>query len=187
MAEAIFNLADLARTGRLFHGGVNLVANGIAPVADFPTTTAGLAVYNGNIGTKKCLLIDQVCFSLASGTAAAGASLVGAVTSQSVADAQRPTANGTGLGNGSMRGMSDNSQAWWKASLTIPAGANWFLIGASLQLATADLGQGKGPWPVMMLVPPTYAACFSIISGTGTSPKYSISARFGVIELDLSP
>lgn len=181
------NMLELARSGRLFHGGTTAVANGIAPVADFPTTTAGLALYNANVGTKKCLVLDKVAFMLGSGTSTAGGTLVAAVTSQAVLDAQRPTANGTGLANNSARGMADNSQAFWKASLTIPAGANWWTVGANFQLAAANLGQGNGQFEIFMIVPPTYAACFSVISGTGTNPLYSIGVRFAVVELDLTP
>src|SRR5262245_5210592 len=88
---------ELCRTGRLYWAGTTTIANGIAPVQAVPTTTAGWALYNNNpVMSGRCFVIDRACSWLGSGTAAAGATLLGAVTPQMVADANKVTANATG-------------------------------------------------------------------------------------------
>src|SRR4051812_15000596 len=67
--------AERARAGRRFGGGTQIIANGIAPVAAIPTTTATLALWNGEADGGKSYLLDHLQWWLGSGTAAAGATL----------------------------------------------------------------------------------------------------------------
>src|ERR1700693_3567016 len=73
-------LTELARTGRLFYGGTTAVAGAIAPVADYPTTAGPLGLFTATRPASLiCAVIDQITFFGASGTQAAGATLVATV------------------------------------------------------------------------------------------------------------
>jgi len=179
-------LMEYVRLGCVYKAGCFVAANGIAPVQDYPTTTAGLGLYNNNDpSTNRCLVVIRAGFCLTSGTAVAGATLIGHVPSQPVADAQKPTANQAGYGfTNLLGGRPDNSGGLFKASLTIPAylypsGGGWFNMQSQFQIAgavAAQLGEGYDDTKDhFMIIPPRYAAGFGIISSAGTSPLYSIS------------
>ena len=70
-------LAEVARAGRRYGGGCQIIANGIAPVVVIPTVAAGLVLYNGESDGGADLFVDRLNFWLGSGTAAAGATLLG--------------------------------------------------------------------------------------------------------------
>ena len=184
------NLANIeweyTRTGNYYMGGCNIVADGIAPVADFPTTTAGLALYNANeIAGGRCLIIDRASLMDSSGTPAAGATLVGCVTALSVADASKPTSNAAGYANiNLLGGRPDASGGLWGTGVTIPS-SKWFIIGSNLQLAAANVGQGIQAFQTLMIIPPRYAAGFAIVSGAGTTPLYAVTVRFATLPLEL--
>lgn len=181
-------LTEYCRAGVLYHGGQTAVAAGIAPVADLPTTTAGAALYNNNeISGGKCLVIFQAGFWIASGTPALGAQLIGGVTPLPVLDAQRPTAHTSNWNVANLNaGKGDNSGALWKAACTVPSTVHLGL-GGNLQPATAAIGVGIQHFDFPpMIVPPRYAACFGVLSGTGTSPLYMFSVKFLVLSLDLT-
>ena len=84
---------EWSRAGYRFIGGTQIIANGIAPVAAIPTTTATLALYNSD--RAQSLVIERLGFFLGSGTPAAGATLLAAV-SRTVATPV--TAHATGYG-----------------------------------------------------------------------------------------
>lgn len=178
---------EYARTGNFYQGGVSAVAAGIAPVADFPTVTAGAALYNNNdVSSSRTIVVTSVGFFLSSGTAAAGAALVCTVTPQAVADAQKPVANTTSFTNTNLLGSRpDESNCLWKSPLTIPTSI-WVQVGSTQQLAAANLGQGYIWYPVLFMVPVRCAFGISVISGTGTSPLYAVGARFAVLPMDLT-
>jgi len=89
-------MGELARSGRLFYGGTTAVAGGIGVVSDYPTTTAAICLYNGNAPGVSAI-IDTVSFFDASGTEAAGATLVAAVAQVTPAQAVIANASSTGI------------------------------------------------------------------------------------------
>jgi hypothetical protein len=94
----------------------------------------------------------------------------------------------TGYGVGPASGFTKHkSAALFGVTQTLPASSVWVPIGASLQLAAANVGQGDQPFEVRggLLVPPGYALGFSILSGAGTTPLYMVGARWQELEIDL--
>jgi hypothetical protein len=186
MAQTELPQVELARIGRMFKGGTGIIANGIAPVAAIPTTTATLALYNGEPDTGRTLFIDALSFALGSGTPAAGAALFAAVSNGKLATAVAAMA--TGYGVGPTTGLTKHkSAALFGAAITFPAGTVWDLVGASQQLAAANVGQGDQPFELRgsIAVPPGYALGLAILSGAGTTPLYMVGARWAEIEVDL--
>lgn len=175
--------AEIARAGRRFMGGNSIIANGIAPVAAIPTTTATLALYNSDSAGGRCLVLDRIRFWLGSGTAAAGATLLATVAGPI---ASPPTAHGTGYAVSSASGRG-TPRALWTTAMTIPAGFAWAGLISTLQLAAANVGQGNGEYVAdgALIVPPTFALGIAILSGAGTSPLYGVSAEWSELELDL--
>ena len=138
VAQAEAPNTDRARAGRRFHGGCGIIANAIAPVQAIPTTTATLALYNAN--DTLALAIDRLAIWLASGTAAAGLTLLACVSPAKVATPV--TANATGYSSGPTRAGGPSSGAFWGTAVTLPAGAVWVPILSNFQLAAANVGQG---------------------------------------------
>lgn len=179
---------ECARAGRRFCGGTQIIANGIAPVAAIPTTTATLGLYNAEPAGGRSLVIDRLGFYLGSGTAAAGATLLAAVSTGQLATAV--AANATGYGSQSMSGSGSQTRARWGTALTFPTSpiANaWIQILSTQQLAAANVGQGDGQVELKgaFIVPPGYCLGFAILSGAGTTPLYAITAQWTELELDL--
>lgn len=185
IAQIELPLQELTRSGLFFHGGLQLAANGIAPDAALPTTTAKVALFNGEGDGGKTYWIDQLSFFLLSGTPAAGASLWACISNGKLATPVAAMA--TGFGVGPARGMPKTSNARWGTAVTLPAGTIWRQIGSSLQLAAANFGQGDQPFEIKggLAIPPGYALGLAILSGAGTTPLYAHNAVWAETETDL--
>lgn len=183
MAQVEDERTELARAGRRFMGGLQIIANGIAPVAAIPTTTATLALFNNDL--TKSFAIHGLHMFLGSGTPAAGATLFVAISTGPIAT--KPVANATGYGSQSCSGASQATKAFWATGVTMPAGSAWKAVLSNMQLAAANVGQGDGfrEFAGGLIVPPGYALGFGILSGAGTTPLYGISASWSELELDL--
>lgn len=177
---------EIARGGFDFVGGTQVIANGIAPVSAIPTTTATLALYNTSEDTGYSLFVDQVSFALGSGTAAAGATLFLALSNGKIAAANIPAA-ASNYSSQCLSTLGKTSVARWGTAVTFPAGSAWFQATSTFQLAAANVGQGDAPAKFTrgILVPPGYALGFGILSGAGTSPLYSVSAKWVELALDI--
>lgn len=180
--------AEAARSGRRFMGGNQIIANGIAPVQAIPTTTATLALWNGETDTGKSLFIDGINYWLGSGTAAAGATLFVTVSPTKIATA--PTSMATGYAIQNTNGGAAKSKALFATAVTVPstpAAPVWAAKSSTLQAAAANVGQGDG-WRELnggLVVPPGYAAGFAILSGAGTTPLYGISLTWNEFDAEL--
>lgn len=188
VAQVEFENAELARAGRIFIGGNQIIANGIAPVAAIPTTTATLALFNGEDSGGLSYQISKIGFWLGSGTPAAGATLFATVSPSKIATP--PTVGATGYGVASASGSTRSSKALFATAVTIPSvprAPAWVQVISTLQPAAANVGQGdlfvekKGG----LYVPPGYALGFGILSGTGTTPLYGISVEWAEVESEL--
>jgi hypothetical protein len=185
VAQVEEDLTDLARAGRLFYGGNQIIANGIAPVAAIPTTTATLALVNKD--ANNTLAISKLNFWLGSGTPAAGATLFACVVKPTQATADGITANGTGFNSANRNPVSSRkSGALWTTALTVPATTVWEALLSTMQLAAANIGQGDGISYQKggLLVPPFCALGIGILSGAGTTPLYGVSAEWAELELE---
>ncbi len=173
---------EWSRAGYRFVGGTQIIANGIAPVAAIPTTTATLALYNSD--RSQSLVIERLGFFLGSGTPAAGATMLACV-SRKVATAV--TAHTTGYNATSANGSSVAARALWGAAVTIPAGSAWFQVQSTMQLAAVNVGQGESPIDLegAIIIPPECALGIVILSGAGTTPLYGISATWSEVLLEL--
>lgn len=181
--------AELARSGRRFSGGNQIIVNGIAPVAAIPTTTATIALVNMEDPGGLAIIVNRVSFWLGSGTPAAGATLFAAISPIKIVTL--PTTMATGWGWGSSSGSSRTSKALWATAVTMPNPSNrpiaWVALSSSLQAAAANVGQGDNPIDIegQLLIPPGYALGFGILSGAGTTPLYGISVSASETESDL--
>ena len=171
---------ELARAGLRFHGGNQIIANGIAPVQAIPTTTATLALHNPAT-SGVTLGIHKVNCWLGSGTAAAGSTIFATVSPGVIASP--PSANATGYGSQSSSGSGRATKALWTTAVTLPSTPTapaWFALFSNFQLAAANVAQGDG-WTELesgLLVPPGYCMGFAVLSGSGTTPLYGISASW---------
>lgn len=172
---------ELSRHGARFHGGCQVIANGIAPVAAIPTTTATLALFNNEADGGKHYLMEELSFCLGSGTAAAGAALFVGLTEAKIT---APSA-ATGYDTYSASAGGKSTRAIWATAVTFAAGVAWRNVGSSMQLAAANVGQGERPYSLRgILVPPGYALGIAILSGTGTAPLYAVSAQWSELAID---
>lgn len=176
---------ELSRAGRRFIGGNQIIANGIAPVAAIPTTTATLALFNAESAGGKSLVIEQLGFWLGSGTPAAGATLLACVSTRPIASF--PTGMTTGYGIQSASGSSAASKALWATAVTLPGTPAWLQITSTFQLAAANVGQGDVITKIngALVVPPQHALGLAILSAAGTTPLYGISSIHSEIEAEL--
>lgn len=163
--------AELTRGGYRWGGGCGVIANGIAPNATIPTTSANIAIYNSAPATGVTIFVNRVTASLGSGTAAAGASLivgipvlVQAAASTMITNHGVANLNGS---NGTAKGIIGTA--------TMPAGTIWFPIGGVSTLAAANVGQGIGSFDFEgeLAIRPGWAVGFGVFSAAGTSPLFS--------------
>ena len=184
VAQVELPLWEASRSGRMFGGGCQIIANGIAPVSAIPTTTATLALFNAEPAGGRSLVINRLGFALGSGTAAAGATLFVSVSPGPLATA--PTAMATGYAVQSLNGSSRASRALWATAQTFPSSPSngWMGVISTFQLAAANVGQGDGFADLdgLIVVPPRYAMGIAILSGAGTSPLYAVSASWAEFE-----
>lgn len=173
---------EMARAGRRYHGGNSIIANGIAPVAAIPTTTATLALFNGEADGGRLIVIDRIGFWLGSGTAAAGATLFGAVSLGKLATAVSAMATGYAVGRAD--GQAADSAAKFGSAVTMPTGTVWSQLCSSFQAAAANVGQGDTVTDLDggLILRPGYALGLGILSGSGTTPLYGISVHWSELE-----
>lgn len=175
---------DRARSGRRFYGGTQIIANGIAPVAAIPTTTATLGLYNNDTsGVGLSFDLDWLNVFLGSGTPAAGLTVFGAVFRPT----NPPSVNATGYGSTSCSGSARGTKGLWGTALTAAAGVNWAALVSTFQAAAANVGQGDNFVDLggRILVPPGFAFGIGLLSGAGTTPLYGVSAQWGETETTL--
>lgn len=168
--------------GRRFSGGCQVIASGIAPVVAIPTTTATLALFNGEDDGGASLVIERVGFALGSGTPAAGATLLLCVTNIKLATVPTMESN---YAVQSLSAGGRRSKALWKAGATVATSA-WFHAASSPQLAAANIGQGGDQYigDGEIVIPPGFALGIAIWSGAGTTPLYTVSAVWSELDLD---
>jgi hypothetical protein len=185
VAQVEPEFTEIAKRGSRYAGGCQVIASGIAPVTAIPTTTATLALYNTDGDTGMTISVDQLSFCLGSGTPTAGATLLVSVSNGKVATAPSAASN---YSSQSLTKTGNVSVARWATGVTIPASSAWFQATTSLQLAAANVGQGDSVANLKgILIPPGYALGIAILSGTGTTPLYSVTAMWSELELDLEP
>lgn len=175
---------ETARSGRRMHGGTQTIAAAVAPVQAIPTTTAAIALYNSDTaGNGLSLVVDWLNVFLASGTAAAGLSVLATIAKPAAA----PAANVASYASGSLSNASRTSKAVWATALVMAGAPVWSALNSSFQPAGANAGQGDNPLDLggRLIVPPGFALGLSILSGVGTTPLYGVSAQWAELEIDV--
>lgn len=188
VAQTELEQLELARSGRMFHGGLQLAANGIAPDTALPTTTAKLVLFNSESDGGKIISLDHLHVFVVSGTPAAGMTLWVAISKGKLGTPV--SAMATGFGAGPTNGKEGvSSIARFGTAVTMPTGTIWSSRGGSFQLAAANFGQSDQPFEVRgsLVIPPGYALGVAILSGAGTTPLYGVSARWAELETDVEP
>ncbi len=182
---------ELARSGRSFCGGHQVIAAAISPVADIPTTTAPMVLYNASAtgdSPPRVLVVKRLSFAYAtSGTLSAfGSNLFAGVTPTVLATAL--TANGSNINIQSKKGTG-SSKAFIDAAKTIVATTHINLGGiAHGAETTMSIGYTiKLPFP--FLVQPGCALSFGVLSAIdsagATTPLYMLSVGWDEIEATL--
>lgn len=176
---------ELARVGRTYVAAHGVVTNAIASVTDVPTTTAAMCLANADSSGTKYLAVLRAGFYCASGTVGIGAMLLGAVTSTRIATT--PTANATGVTIQSTRGTGPACVAFFKDGVTIPSGSTWFPLVGFPDAPGVGIGAGVTPADLKgaYIIPPLFGFGLSVLSPTGTTPKFNFFVEFAQLELDL--
>lgn len=185
VAQVEPSLLELARSGAIFGGVMNIVANAISPVQTLPTTSPTISLYNGeDMGGKTLVLLDAVHYH-AGGTAGVGSSLWAAVSPQRIASP--PSSTATGWKVGSLSGSRKTSAALLATSVTLPGTPVWHVLNGNTQAAATTLGSANNPYSVlgMIIIPPGYALGMDVVSGAGSSAVYGISLAWAELQLDL--
>lgn len=189
LATAMVESANTERlaAGKRFGGGCQTIANGIAPVTAIPTTTPSLGLYNTDTAGGRSLVVDVLHFSLGSGTPTAGATLLACVSNGAVVTAPSAATNYSSQCLNGNTGVA--AKARWATTITVPVGSAWVAVQSSFQLAAANVGQGDVSFKLPgggFLIQPGYALGVAILSGTGTTPLYLVSALWDEIAVEIA-
>jgi hypothetical protein len=183
---------EASRSGRSFVGGTSLVAGGVVPVVDLPTTTGPFILFNSSSagGGQKHLVVKRISCFWASGTpVATGFGLFAGVTPSVLATAL--TANGaTNFATQCTRGTSPPTAfGFVDVAKTIPSGTAWMHLGGTSASITAAATAGPG-YSVDLtahpfIVPPLFALTIGALGALGTSFKLGFSVAWDEMELIL--
>lgn len=157
-------------------GGV--IANGVAPVADVPTTAAARALYNGNVDGGKSLFVEMITARSASGTLGLGASLmVGLCTTKQAA----AVANHTGV-VGPRRLTSigaPDSLATLGGGVTLAAAPAWISVATVQHVAAVSVGAGLTAFlDGLIEVPPGFALGITVHAPVGTTALFLVDVVY---------
>lgn len=157
------------------------VATAVAPLQVVPTTTAAFVLNNVSVTGNMAVMLEAGCM-FASGTAPAGFSLWGQVTSAPLATQLTQDAVGITRGNG-RGGAGQVGDTFADFSKTVAGG--WALLGAMDTGVPATPGVGltrplDGGW----IVKPTYAFGLHVVAGAGSSAAFTFYAKW--IELPIT-
>lgn len=174
---------ELARSGRTCVGGTTLIAGGIVPVVDLPTTTGPLVLFNSQPDGGKVLSVKRISMTYASGTLGAyGSSLFAGVTPSKLATAL--TSNGaTNFRTATIRGTG-TPVAFVDVAKTIPAGTAWVNLGGIAHGAetTMAIGYTVDLAHSPFIVQPGFALTVGTLGDLGTSAKWMYSLVWDEIE-----
>lgn len=180
---------EATRAGLRYHMNAS-GATGIAPVQSLPSTAAQWLIYNPN-GNTVTAFIDVIGMSLATGTAGAGASVLGCIVGPSFVPTTIPTVSAA-----SVKIMNANPVSVKSSLLVVASGVtllnaavgNWMNVGAFMNPAGTILGQtqmesrdhrGK------FCIPPGCGFGLAVISPTGTTPLFTPYASWREYASDL--
>lgn len=179
---------EMGRSGRSFVGGHSVIAGAISPVADVPTTTAPMVLFNSapQSGTSRVLVVKRISFSYSTaGTLSAyGSSIFAAVTPSKLATAL--TANGSNIKSQATRGTG-TPYGLIDAAKTIAA-PTWQQLGGIAHGAetTMSLGYTVDISSHPYIVPPQFAFAWGVLSATdgagATTPLYILSVAWDEVE-----
>ena len=182
---------EMARSGRSFVGGTTLVAGGIVPVVDLPTTTGNFELFNSSQAGagQKSLVVKRISVFWASGTlTATGFGVFAAVTPSVLATAM--TANDvTNFRTQCVRGPATPAPLGFVGvAKTNPTGCAWMHLGGVSVVANdnhAGPGYSVDISAHPFIVPPLFALNVGVLGDTGTTAKYGFSLYWDEVEMTL--
>jgi len=175
---------EMARSGLRFAGGIQTLANALAPVQVVPVAANNVLGFHNlaQSGNAVTLFFDFLSTFLASGTPAAGKTILVSVF--------RPEAVPNALAQYSASSLSGANKSSFVriGTVAVPTGAIWHAVSSDFQLAAANIGQGDTPIDLggRIAVPTGFCLGVAILSGAGTTPLYGVSAQWVEIDTDMA-
>lgn len=179
---------EMARSGRSFVGGLQLVTSARVPVVDLPTTTAPILLYNAaNAGNNppRYLVVKRLSFAYGSGTLGAyGTALFAGVSPSATTGNSILTANGSNFSIQATRGSGASVAFMSQGTTGFPAGTAWMILGGIAHGAetTMSLGYTVDISSHPFIVPPGFALAFGVLGDLGTNAKFMHSAAWDEVE-----
>lgn len=172
---------ELARMGRRFSFSPGVIANYQIPVADFPTTAAAYALWNGEAAGGKSYVIEQIACVSGSGTLGLGMSILAGVTKT----AQSAVSNGTGVVLGSLSGCpSTTSLATFGNAITLGNAPAWTVVASRDQVSAISVGSGLvANVDGMFIVRPCCCLGLNVFAPTGTTAKFGFNVVWSELQL----
>jgi hypothetical protein len=177
---------ELARMGARFGSSGGVVANAIAPVVDVPTTASMYVLQNNYAAASRvCLVVEQLGVWHASGTAGLGGMVIGGLPASPHASA---LTNSTGVvGPKSFSASAKQSTAVWATGATLASAPAWVALKELTLISEVAIGKGTViDLSGLFIVPPGgYYAAFHVLAPTGTTSKFTMSAVWSELQLDI--
>lgn len=172
---------EMARLGRRFSFSPGVIANYQIPVADFPTTAAAYALWNGEAAGGKSYVIEQIACVSGSGTLGLGMAVIAGVTKTP----QSAVSNGTGVVLGSLSGCpSTSSLATFGNGITLGNAPAWTVVAARDQAASVSVGSGNvANVDGLFIVRPGCCLGLNVFAPTGTTAKFGFNVVWSELQL----
>lgn len=175
---------ELSRMGKTFSASGGVKANGVAPVADMPTTATINGLYNGNTQQSNIhLVILGVAVYACSGTLGLGRAVIAGVGS--AAQSSVP-AKGTGaVGPFNNTPTSKNtSAAVMTLAVALGGAPAWTVLSGLDTPAAVEIGAGiASETDGLFIVPPGFMFGAHVLAPTGTAAKFLFTFTFAEYQL----
>lgn len=175
--------AELVRMGKVFSVSGGVVANGVIPVVDQPTTANCNGLYNNNaVGSNICLALLKISNYACSGTLGLGRGIVAGVSGPQAAV---PSA-GTGVvgPKNQLPTSTNTSNAIMTTNTASTLTPTLLHLGGLDTPAAAEIGAGitfdvEG----LFIVPPTYIFTAHVVAPTGTTAKFLFTFMYAEYQI----
>lgn len=175
--------AEMSRLGRRFSISPGVIANYQVPKADFPTTNALYALWNGEATGGKSYVIEQIACVSGSGTLGLGMSIIAAVTKTPQSSA---VSAGTGtVGPASLSGSAQTSAAVMGNNITLADAAPcWTVVASRDQVSAVSVGSGLvANVDGLFIVRPGCCLGLNVFAPTGTTAKFGFNVIWSELQL----
>lgn len=175
--------AELVRMGKVFSVSGGVVANGVVPVVDQPTTANTNGLYNNNsVGSNIHLLLLKISVYACSGTLGLGRGVVAGVSGPQAAV---PSA-GTGVvgPKNHMPTSTNSSNAIMTTATASTLTPTLLHLGGLDTPAAVEIGAGIAfDVEGLFAVPPTYIFTAHVVAPLGTSAKFLFTFTYAEYQM----